>query len=105
MLKLSLREFEPADLLVLYAQGIGSAETQIKHTRILRLVLCEIFEDIMRDIFEEYAAGWSAGTTLPVTLFEECDVLNFKKLTLFTLSAFLTLIITMIITMDDILQM
>ncbi|MDE0267350.1 MAG: integrase [Thaumarchaeota archaeon] len=58
MKKLALEEFErmeEADPITLFNQGIKAEETREKYTRMLRLVLCRMLEDILRGSFEERA--------------------------------------------------
>jgi len=55
-MKLAVEEFErtgEADPLALFNQGIKAEETREKYTRMLRLVLCRMLEDILHGTFEE----------------------------------------------------
>ncbi|MCE2498755.1 MAG: integrase [Nitrosopumilaceae archaeon] len=57
-MKLAVGEFErieESDPLALYNQGIKAEETREKYTRMLRLVLCRLLEDILKGSFEERA--------------------------------------------------
>ena len=57
-MKLAIEEFErtgEADPLALFDQGIKAEETREKYTRMLRLVLCRMLEDILEGTFEERA--------------------------------------------------
>ncbi|MCE2498801.1 MAG: hypothetical protein J4F28_07440 [Nitrosopumilaceae archaeon] len=52
-MKLAIEEFErtgEADPLALYNQGIKAEKTREKYTRMLRLVLCDLLEDILKGI-------------------------------------------------------
>ena len=57
-MKLEVEEFErteEADPLALFNRGIKADETREKYTRMLRLVLCRMLEDILHGTLEERA--------------------------------------------------
>ena len=79
-MKLAVEEFErteEADPLALFNQGIKAEETREKYTRMLRLVLCDLLEDILKGTFEERAEqlvrqgredpGWARDLMLSIS--------------------------------------
>lgn len=57
-MKLTVEDFErmgEADPLALFDQGIRAEKTREKYTRMLRLVLCRMLENMLEGTFEERA--------------------------------------------------